>query len=511
VQYLVGIDVGTSACKVAIFNERFELLSLASEKYNVNMPRPGWAEFNPNQIWDGVCKAVRTALEGLRVELVQQLFSVSFSVFGEGLITLDGKGEILYPGILCSDLRSTEIVSRMANDIDRYELFSTTGRTLHPMAVVTKIIWLGENRPDVVTSHTRFVDMHCWLHTKLGTGTITDHSTASGTMLFDIWRKAWSQDLLAYARIKSENLPKSVQAGTGVGHPVSEAASELGFPDARNVQIVVGAMDQMCNAVGSGTVFPGELICSMGTVEAVTVALATSDLECGALVGLNMPIVPSAIADQYVTHVFLWDGGRSLNWFCEKFAWKEREAAEASGTDVYSYILNQEPCARGVFFLPHLSGSGMPWQDPLSRGCFLGLTPAADVPSLAQAIIEGVTFELKINLDNLNSLGMYTTGLRVVGGGSRSGKWLQLKADVLERQVSRLAISEAGCMGAALLAGYGANLFGDLAKASKEAAITAESFQPSQRSEEYQRRYEVYKRIYPTIASLNQMICDLAV
>ena len=507
-QYFIGIDVGTSGCKVSVFDEGFQPQAFATQKYAINTPRPGWAEFDPIEIWHAVCETTRRALDQLQIELGKHTFALSFSVFGEGLITSDAEGHVLYPGILCSDLRSVAITERMEKDLGREALFAKTGRTPHPMAVITKIIWLHENRPDLVGSQTRFLDFHGWLHATLGTGLVTDHTSASGTMLFDIDQKIWSPELLAYARIRGENLPESVQAGTSVGHPTEAAARALGFPDAGNVQVAVGAMDQMCNAIGSGTVLPGDIICSMGTVEAVTIVMAPG-ARTEALIGFNMPRVPSAVEDQYVTHIFLWDGGRSLGWFCDNFAQKQREDAEQNGLSVFAELLGQEPRARDGFFLPHLSGSGMPWQNPLSRGAFLGLTPAFDVVSAAHTIIEGVTFELKINLDNLRSLGMQSDDLRVVGGGSKSDAWLQLKADILERPVSRPAFGEAGCLGAALLAAYGAGFFTDLVAASKNIVNIRDSFQPSARAAYCRKKYEIYKEIYPAIEGINRQIATL--
>ena len=256
-QYLVGVDVGTSSCKVAMFDETFELKSFAQCGYALNAPRPGWIEFDSLQIWNALCESVRAALSRLEVDLIAHSFCVAFSVFGEGLIITDDGGRPVYPGILSSDVRSAGIADRMDREIGRDVLFERTGRFPHPMSVVTKIIWARECLPRVVNRRTRFLDVASWLFNRLGAGWVTDHSIASGTMLFDIDPLAWAPDLLAYAGIGAEVLPASVQAGTSLGSPSDEAAKALGFPAAANVSLVVGAMDQMCNAVGTGTVAPG--------------------------------------------------------------------------------------------------------------------------------------------------------------------------------------------------------------------------------------------------------------
>ncbi len=377
------------------------------------------------------------------------------------------------------------------------------------MAVITKIVWLKENIPEIVGPQALFLDMHSWIQVKLGIGPVVDRTLASGTMLFDITSMEWDPELLAYAGVAERALPRCRPAGALLGPPSTEAAAELGLARAAQVQIVTGAMDQACNAVGSGTVLPGGVVCSIGTVEAVTIVLDPA-VHPQRLIDLNMPIVPSAIGGQFMAHVLLWDAGRSLSWFCANFARKEEEEAAARNLSVYEELLSGEPRARNVFYLPHLSGSGMPWQDPTSRGAFLGLTTTTDVVSVAHAIIEGLTFELKLNLDAMESVGMPLNELRVVGGGSKSDRWLQLKADVLGKPISRLEFGEAGCLGAAILAGYGCGLLDDPVAASRRIARSAESFRPSAEGVDlYRRKYAIYRRIYPTLQDLNREISRL--
>jgi xylulokinase len=507
-EYLVGVDVGTSGCKVAVFDERHQLQASDQRGYALIAPRPGWIEFDPEAIWAALCGAVRGALAQLGTGLHRDAFCLGFSVFGEGLILADPSGRPVHRGILSSDVRSAAVAERMERDLDRATWYRRTGRLPHPMAVATKIIWARENLRGIVDGRTRFLDVGSWLFGRLGAGWVTDYSVASGTMLLDLDSLRWAPDLLAYAGIGLDSLPTPVQAGTRLGAPGAEAADSLGFPEAGQVRLVVGAMDQLCNAVGSGTVTPGDVVCSTGTVEAVTVVLdPTSVIE--ALMELNVPRLPSAIAGQFVTMMLLWNAGGSLRWFCDHFARKEKEEAEARGSDVYTALLRDEPKSRSVFFLPHLSGSGTPWMNPNSRGAFLGLTMAADVASLAHAIVEGLTFELKANLDAFVGSGARINDLVIVGGGSRSDRWLQLKADILQRTVSRLATEEAGCRGAAILAGCGCGLLDDPAAAARQWVQIGQTFSPSGEAGRYQRKYEVYRQIYRALESTNRAIVDL--
>ena len=507
-QYLIGVDVGTSGCKAAVFDSAYGLCALAQREYPTDAPRPGWAEFQPENVWDAVCGTVRSALEQLDAGGSGHRFGLAFSVFGDALVVADGAGKACCSGILSTDVRSAAIAERIARDIGREAVFARTGRLPHNSAPAPRMIWVKENLPALAGADARLYDVLSWLHVRLGLGAVSDYSNASGSMLFDINEKRWCDDLLHYGGIAELSLYRAVQAGTSLGHPSAEAAHALGFADAGSVEVVVGAMDQMCNATGAGAVSPGNLVCSIGTVEAVTVVL-DAYVSPRSLMDLNMPRGMGALADQFITLVLLWDAGRSLRWLCDRFAVREKERALRAGRSVYDVVLDGEPGDRGVLFLPHLSGAGTPWQDPASRGAFLGLTTASDLRSLAHAVIAGVTYELRTNVDCLEAQGMAVDSLKVVGGGARSDVWLQLKADVLERDVHRLAMGEAGCLGAALLAGYGCGLFDDLPAASKRYARVAEVFRPGEHVADHRRRYAIYRQLYPALKSLHARIARL--
>jgi len=505
--YLIGVDVGTSSCKAAVFDDELRLCALAQREYPLDAPRPGWAEFQPERLWDAVCETVRSALAQLDGSGGHE-FGLCFSVFGDALIVADGAGRVRCPGILSTDTRSATIAERIARDVGCTAVFARTGRLPHNSAPAPRMMWVRENLPEMAGADTHFFDVLGWLHVRLGLGAVSDYSNASGSMLFEIDAKRWCGELLSYAGVAESSLYHAVQAGTVLGRPAAEAARALGFADACSVQVVVGAMDQMCNATGAGAVEPGNLVCSIGTVEAVTVVL-DPQVEPHALMELNMPRGMGALAEQFITLVLLWDAGRSLRWLCDGFAVAEKEQAQRTGRSVYDVVLEGDPADRGVLFLPHLSGTGTPWQDADSRGAFIGLTTASDVRSLAHAVIAGVTYELRTNVDGLGAAGMGINDLKVVGGGARSDTWLQLKADVLEREVHRLAFGEAGCLGAALLAGYGCGLFDDLPAASRRYARTAEVFRPSARVADHRRRYAIYRQLYPALKPLHAQIARL--
>jgi xylulokinase len=505
--YLIGVDIGTSGCKLVIFDENYQILSLAHEEYSVNSIKSGWVELEPKDVWGALCNAMRAAIKQIDTNLTDRNFYLSFSVLGDGLLLANKKGELLYPGILSSDFRSIAFADQITNDFGNDYIMKITGRAIHPMTVLPKILWAQHNLPDLINEDTIYHDFQSWLFTKLGVGPVTDYSNASGTLLYSLEKRTWFDELLAYAGLKTSNLPECVAPGTMVGTLKDSLLQELGFPAGSKVRLIVGAMDQQCNALGSGTVEPEDCIYSMGTVHCLNFILQPS-ADINSLIKIGSYKFPTTIPGQFSAVTLLFNGGGSLKWFCQNFARKEKEEAEQINSNIYNFILHSEPRTKSIFYLPHLSGSGTPWMNPLSRGAFLGLTLAADVPSMANAIIEGVGFELKENLSKLEELNIFVRNFKVIGGGSKSDKWLQLISDILNQKVIRLANNEAGCLGAAILAGYGGQLYNDLKSISKKAINIDKIFEPSEKVELYQKKFEIYQKIYPIIKDLNYSIAE---
>ena len=271
----------------------------------------------------------------------------------------------------------------------------------------------------------------------------------------------------------------------------------------------LGAMDQLCNALGTGTVSPGDSSCSTGTVECATIILPEK-ITNGDLFNHHFIKVPTAIEDQFANMTVLWTGGGSLKWFRNNFCQQEIKKAKAEKIDEYNLITAGERPISDVFFLPHLAGSGTPWWDSLSKGAFVGLSLASTKKQMADAVMEGVTFNLNVSLEALEKLGLEKKRFAVIGGGSKSEKWNQLKADILKRKVVSMIYKEGGSLGAFVLAGYGVGLFDDMAKIDKERAKIEQEYCPQkQKNYLYNKKYEIFKEIYPALRDTNHKISDL--
>jgi len=503
--YLVGVDVGTSGCKVAFFDLEFELLATSYREYLVHSSKPGWVQLDTDKVWKAICQTVKEAAKKLNLNNAN--CHIAFSTVGEGLICCDKSGYPLYPAILSSDVRSSKIANDIAEQCDEREIYRITGRFPHPMTVLPKILWVKENQK-FVSKDVIFLDFQSWLLRRLGLDAVTDFSTAGGSMMFDIEKRQWSEKLLELALIKAEQLPHVAPAGTKIGCLNHSLKFDLGLQNCDHVYVYLGAMDQMCNALGSGAVRRGDSVCSIGTVMCTTIVL-NDNTDIDTLRKLRVPRVESAIEGQYVTQIILWNGGGALRWFRDNLATNVKEKAQRLGKNAYEIMLGNESKRNTVFFLPHLTGSGTPWMDPKSRGAFIGLTLASDNRSMANAVLEGVIFDLKLSIERLRNAGLTIKELKAVGGGSRSPLWLQLIADILHLKVSKPVLNEAGCVGAAILSGWGAGFYANLEETSRKFVKFEERFVPTKKAEFYAEKYRLYKEIYPALKKLNHRICEM--
>jgi len=294
-------------------------------------------------------------------------------------------------------------------------------------------------------------------------------------------------------------------SGTGVGRMHAALARELGLD--KPPLVVTGGHDQACGALGAGLTRPELAEVSTGTAEVVELAMAAPALNDVLRRG-NISVYAHVVPGLYLAMVLNQSGGLVLRWYRDTFCQAEVLRAEREGASAYDLILADAPTDPSpVIVLPHLSGSGTPWFDTASKGAILGLTFGTTRRDIAKAILEGLTFELRVNLDLLRQGGVVINELRAIGGGARSELWLQLKADILGVPVVAPEVTEAACLGAALLAGVGAGVYPDAVQAAASVFKPARTYRPNpERQELYNRRYEVYRSVYPAVAPISYQL-----
>jgi xylulokinase len=493
---LIGLDIGTTGCKTIVFDAEGRILGRAAREYGISSPQPGWAEQDPALVWRLAWETVREAVAQAPGDLPVAL---ALSVQGEAVVPVDGQGRPLRPMILGMDTRCVAENRWLAERFGAEALFARTGMPLHTINTLPKLLWLQCHEPEAWRGATQFLLYEDYLLRQLGGRASISHCLASRTQMYDLTAGTWASDLLAACGVDERRLaPLAPDAGGVVGMLRRDLAAELGVSGV--VLLVSGGHDQACAALGSGVVEPERAMVSTGTAEVVEVAMRAPALSASLREG-NISVYRHVVPELYLSMTLNHSGGLLLRWFRDTLCEGERARAAASGHDAYDLLLADAPHGpTPLFVLPHLTGSGTPWLDTASKGAILGLTFASTRSTIAKAILEGLTYELRINLDLLRAGGVPIEELHAVGGGARSALWLQLKADICNIPLRVPAVTEAACLGAAMLAGVGAGVYRDLVSAAEQVVRVAQHVAPQPEAvAAYAERFRLYQQVYPLL------------
>lgn len=501
---LIGLDIGTTGCKVVAFEQDGTVVAGASREYGVAMPQPGWAEQDAEMVWRLAQDALREVIATITGDLTcsEPIGAVGLSVQGEAVIPVDGQGRALRPAILGMDTRTGAQNDWLQERFGAQALFERTGMPVHTINTLPKLLWLREHEPDLWEKAARFLLYEDFLIQKMAGEPVVSRCLASRTQLYDLRAGAWAPEILDAVGLTSARLGVVRPSGSAVGTMLFDLSASLGF--SRAPLVVTGGHDQACGALGVGLTQPGLAAVSAGTAEVVEVALGAPVLSAALYEG-NISVYAHTVPDFYLAMTLNHSGGLLLRWFRDQFGETAvARAAEQPGLDAYDLLLSEAPDKpTSLLLLPHFAGSGTPSFDTASKGAILGLTFGTTRGQVAKAILEGLTFELRMNLDLLREGGVVIDELRAVGGGARSDLWLQLKADITGIPVVAPAVTDAACWGAALLAGYGAGCFEDLGDAALGSVRLVRRFDPDPiRGAAYEARFALYQEVYPLLRDL---------
>jgi xylulokinase len=403
--------------------------------------------------------------------------------------------------MVSSDVRAAAIAREWPDTFGADRLYQVTGHTAHPMFTLFKLLWLRQHAPEVWNGAARFLCFEDMLTARLGIPPAMGWPLAGRTMLFDVRRHEWSGEILDAVGLSPDRLARPLQSGSVSGTVASETARALGLaPDAI---VVTGGHDQTCGALGAGITRPGMAMYATGTVECITPAFArpvfTPELRRS-----NLCTYDHAAPGLYATVAFCLTGGNILKWFRDQFGADEVRRADAEGGNAYELLLEAaSPTPSPLMVLPYFTPSGTPYFDTTTRGAIVGLSMATTRGEILRAMLEGVALEMRLNLDILERSGCHVRELRAIGGGARSAFWTQLKADVIGKPVTALHESEAGCLGAAMLA-FAADTESSVLALADSWVQPAQTFHPDpDRIDFYVRRFGDYVRLYPAIRELN--------
>jgi len=500
---LLGIDVGTTGCKAAIFSEEGELLASAYEEYDVHRPQPGWAELDAVEVWAKVKQTIRAAVSQTTRDTVRAL---AVSSLGEAMVPVTADRQILGPSIVANfDVRGEEYIERLSSVLTNENFYRINGNTLGINYGLPKLMWIKEHQPDLYGQAYKFLLWGSFVPFMLGAEPVVDFSLVNRTLLFDIGQEAWSDEILELAALDRAKLPNTAPSGTVVGTVSERVAGELGLSP--SVSIVTGAHDQCATAVGCGAIEEGQAVYSMGTFLCITPVFGKRR-QPAVMIERGLNTEHHAVPGKYVSFIYN-QGGSLVKWFRDTFAAAEHRQAQETGRDIYAQLIAEIPEGPGgVMVLPHFTITGPPAFISDSCGVIAGLRLETSRGDILRGILEGITFYLKQCVASLPPTGIEIADFRAVGGGSKSDAWIQVCADIFGRSFVRPTVTEAGALGAAIIAGVGSGMFPSY-EAGVQAMVSLErTFEPNpQQGKLYESQFQRYRRLWPL---MGEYLRDLA-
>ena len=455
---LVGVDVGTSGVKAIAISPDGELLATAEEPYPLSTPRPGWAEQDPEDWWRAAESCLARLPEG----------PVGLSGQMHGLVVLGDEGNALRPAILWNDQRTQAECEEIERRVGLERLIFLTGNRALTGFTAPKLLWLRRHEPETYTQIQHVLLPKDYVRFRLTGERAIDAADASGTLLFDVARRRWSEEVCTALEIPLEWLPPSFESTE-----------------------VAGAGDQAAAALGVGIVSPGPVSVVLGTSGVVFAVLPAYAPDAHARLHVFCHAVPGT---WHAMGVMLSAAG-SASWL--------RHSLGGDHGLLDTEAAAWQPGTEGLLFAPYLAGERTPHPDPDARGAFTGLSLRHDRGALWRAMLEGVAYGLRDSLELLRALGAAPEVGRVSGGGARSRLWLRIVASVLGLPLERMESEEGSAFGAALLAGVRAGVFTDAAEAAARCVRARDRIEPEPAwTEAYAAGYERYRLLYPTLKPL---------
>jgi xylulokinase len=496
---LIGLDIGTTGCKAAAFDEEGKMLSSYYKEYPLYIPEADQCELEPEEIWSAVQEVVRAT--SLDVKKKDPVWAVGISTLGDSVTPLGKKGDPIYRTVVgAADRRAVSQSDWIEEHISREKLFKLTGSPLHAYCAIPKILWFRENRPDIFNQAKKFTGWQEIIHTKLGLSPSIDYSLAGRTMLVNISTRDWAFDLFDICSVDPE-LFFPLSSSTNVAGKIGKACAEpLGLDP--GVMVVTGGFDQCCCAMGAGVMESGMAALTLGTLEAITVIYDTCRLELPLLEG-NHGCGFHILDDFYFSLGYVTTSGAVLKWYRDTLGSVEVREGLKTKQDPYEIMVNSTPDRpANVFALPYFTGTGTPWLDLNQRGAVFGLSLDTDRAEIIKGILDGICYEVRLNLESMESAGLTINRLRAAGGGARSDRWMQLKADITGVPVETAGVTEAGCLGAAILAGLGTGIYVS-PEDIKEIVSVNKVFEPrSSFRKRYEDAYLCYKDLRERVRGL---------
>ena len=495
--YMIGVDVGTTGSKALLVSEDGRVVASVTTEYPMYTPYPLWAEQDPIDWWAATTSSIRGVMEKGGVEPAD-VVGVGLTGQMHGLVLLDGQGDVLRRCIMWNDQRTAAQCAEITQKVGLDNLLRYTGNPVLPGFTAPKILWVAQNEPDVYKQVAAVLLPKDYVRYRLTGGFFSDVSDASGTSLFDVSRRQWSDEMLKALNVPRQWLPEVTESPVASARVSAAGAKESGLLE--GTPVVGGGGDNAAGAVGTGIIREGVVSVSMGTSGVVFAASDTYRVEPEGKLHAFCHAVPGK---WHLMGVMLSAAG-SFRWYRDSLGDMEKAEAARSGKDAYDLLTGAAaevpPGCEGLIFLPYLTGERTPYPDPNARGVFFGLTLRHGKPHMTRSVLEGVTFGLRDSLELMRQLGLSIEEIVALGGGARSPLWRQILADIFDNDITTVNVTEGAPYGAALLAGVGAGVYGSV-EAACDAVVRVEGrTSPGADAAIYADYYPRYRALYPALA-----------
>ncbi|MBE5868172.1 MAG: xylulokinase [Lachnospiraceae bacterium] len=490
-KYYIGADLGTSALKLLLVDSCGKIVKTATRSYPVQYPQPTWSEQNPEDWW-------RAFLSGVK-ELTNEIDTSQIKGIGvggqmHGLVALDKDDNVIRPAILWNDGRTDKETAYLNEVIGKEKLSQLTANIAFAGFTAPKILWLKNNEPENFTKISKIMLPKDYINYKLTGAYCTDYSDASGMLLLDVKNKCWSKEMLGICNINDSQMPALFESFETIGTLIPDVATEMGF-DA-NTKVVAGAGDNAAAAIGTGTVTDGKCNISLGTSGTVFVSSDKFSVDKN-----NALHSFCHASGEYHLMACILSAASCNRWFCD----------DILGTDDYkteeSTITDNELGRNDVFFLPYLMGERSPINDTDARGTFIGMRMDTKRKDMLLAVLEGVAFAIRDNCEIAKEQGINITCSSLCGGGAKSELWQKILCNVLNVDITLLQTEQGPGYGAAMLAMVGCGEFANVKECANTFVKIKKTISPdADISLRYEKQYEKFKEIYPTLKNLFKII-----
>jgi sugar (pentulose or hexulose) kinase len=495
--FVLSLDLGTSAIKVGVFSTAGGLVRVTSREQHLRFPQPNRVEQSLTESWQLVAEASREVVADIPAGRVA---AVSLTNQRGSVVPMDATGQPLMDLIVWMDHRGMSQLERLTSLVGSERYYRISGHPIVPITGVSKVLWLEQEAPEIwQRTHSIGPPQTLFLRWLGCHESLVDFSSGSYLFPCDIRARQWSEEIAGLLAFPLEKLPRLVPATEIVGELSDTAARQLGL--LAGTPIVAGGGDGQCAAAGSGVVSPGSVMINVGTATGVQVYLAEPSFDAASTLNCAAHVVPGAWEMEGHTQA----SGTVFRWLRDEFGGEEARRAEASGGDAYDLLVAQAaqtpPGADGLLFLPTFNGSTAPLVDPTARGALLGLRLSHTRSHVIRSVLEGISLEIRWMLDAIAQTGVPIEEIRLAGGGSKNPIWNQIHADILGRPIRTVNNPDAALVGGAMCATVALGEHRDFGEASRAFVQLGSTLAPQPETQAmYVAKLEQYIRLFTLLS-----------